>query len=361
MEKKLLSWKKYNDKLEKGAYILFNSLWIPKLKQELEEIRRTGDLSRISDKELEIARKIQQAVGEFPYNPEVNNPSEILTKQLVNCVGSSILGWALLEELGIKYLHVSLIEHSATLLITSDSRVYWQDFTPGGLQWNYQEITSDMIDTKGSISDFALNSEDFSMCITFRSWNPYSYIQGRLKVNILRPEIGLQCHLLNNNWNKLWNYRDEEAIEALKQAISLSPKLPDPYNWLWSILRCFGRYEEAIEAFRQVINLDPEYIDSYIELWKTLNNLGKFNQAIEAFKQAINLDPEFADSYNGLWNALKSLGKNKEAIEAFQTFIKLWNGDKFWIDRAKKIIKIQQIISLLKDTFSLHFFKLLQV
>jgi len=79
---------------------LINSLEIPKLKQELETVRKTGDVAKISAKELEIAKKIQIAVSSFPYKDtdDSDHPSKMVETQFINCVGSSILGGVLLTK-----------------------------------------------------------------------------------------------------------------------------------------------------------------------------------------------------------------------------------------------------------------------
>lgn len=197
---------------------LYNTLEIPRLKKELEKIRQTGDIAQISAKELEIAKKIQKAVSSFPYVEDGNNPSKMVETQFINCVGSSILGGGLLDEVGVKYLHADLPEHSATVLITSDGKVYWQDFTPGDLRANYTEISSDMIDEKVDLLDVP----EEGVKLHFKKWNPYYHINGNLKVNLFRPEVGLQYHLLYNTGNALRIFgRNEEAIVAYQQFIEL--------------------------------------------------------------------------------------------------------------------------------------------
>ncbi len=196
---------------------LYNSLEIAKLKQELTEVRQTGDVTKISAKELEIAKKIQKSVSSFPYLENANNPSEIIENQFINCVGASILGGGLLDEVGIKYLHADLPKHSATVLITRDRKAYWQDFQSA----NYTEIRPDMLDEAIDFSEVK-NFPDGGRTIQFKKWNPYSYINGKLRINLFNPEIGLQLHILNNTGNALRDLgRNEEAIEAFEIFIKL--------------------------------------------------------------------------------------------------------------------------------------------
>ena len=315
-EMKTPNWREsIREFLQKGADLdlatekvkLYNDLEIPRLQQELAEVRESGDIAKISAKELEIAKKIQQAVSSFPYQLDANNPSEMVETQFINCVGSSILGGGLLDEVGIKYLHVDYPGHLATVLITSDGKVYWQDFTPpNGSNVNYVEVSSDMLEGNIDFSELT-HIQDGGLTVEFKKWEINNK---KLRVTLLRPEIGLQCHILINTGNVLDDLgRKEEAIVTYRQAISVNPKLAHPYNGLGNVLDDLGRKEEAIDAY----------------------------------KQAISVNPQIANPYNGLGNALSKLGRNEEAIVAYQQFIKLWNGDKYFTYRAKgEIEKLQK-------------------
>ena len=108
---------------------LSNVLKLSTLKAELEKVRKTGDKSLISSKELEIAKKIQEQVSSFDYQENANIPSQIVETSKMNCLGSALLGSSFLEELDISYLAVELPEHISTILTTSDGKWYRQDFT----------------------------------------------------------------------------------------------------------------------------------------------------------------------------------------------------------------------------------------
>jgi tetratricopeptide (TPR) repeat protein len=288
---------------------LYQALHIDELKQELKEVKETKDVNKISAKELEIAKKIQKTVSSFPYKKNANNPSEMVENQLVNCVGSSILGGGLLDEIGIKYLHADLLEHSATVLITSDSKVYWQDFTPlNKSDVNYAEITSDMLEGNTDLVDLT-NIQDSGLTINFRNWE---IDNKKLRVNLFRPETGLQSHILNNTG---------------------------------IILNDLNKNKEAIEAYQQAINVGPKNIYPFNGLGNSLSNLGRNKEAIEVYHQAISVDPKCAVPFNGLGGVLSALGRNEEAIQAYEQFIKLWNSDDYWTNRAKgEIEKLQQKI-----------------
>lgn len=103
-------------------------LEIQRLKEEFDAVRQTGDVAKISEKEREIALKIQNAVSRIPYDEDGDQPSRILDRQTIGCVGASMLGGQFLKEVGVNYLVGTLPGHSVTALITSDGKAYWQDF-----------------------------------------------------------------------------------------------------------------------------------------------------------------------------------------------------------------------------------------
>ena len=289
---------------------LYHSLEIPRLKQELEQIREIEDIPAIALKEREIAEKIQRAVCGFEYKISVNNPSEMIESQFINCVGSAILGGKLLDEVGIKYLHMDLLKHSATILITSDEKIYWQDFTPSTGYTKNHEITEERLlknEPKIKIADiinFAKNPKDNILSITAES--PYKIYGKKIRITLLNPELGLQSHILNNMGNILFNLNKyEEAIKAYQGAIDINSKNAHPYNGLGNALISLGRFEEAIKAYQG----------------------------------AIDINSKNAHPYSGLGDALKSLGRFEEAIKAYKVFVKLWQDDQYWTIKAERIIK----------------------
>ncbi|MCI0566202.1 tetratricopeptide repeat protein, partial [bacterium] len=334
---------------------LVDVLGIPELKTELEAIRRTGNPAEISQKEREIADIIQRAVSSFPYHPDANNPAEMVANQYINCVGASTLGGALMKEAGLNYLVGDVPEHSITVLVTDDGKIFWYDML--GSLFNGKEIkdsdvrgTSDGDNqiTVKDIVDFSRNpsASPGGMRIQIPPlW--YRLNMGKLGkfsdpyLIVFPPEYGQQIQILNNTGAALSDLgRNEEAIEAYRQAVALDPKDAYPYNGLGSALSDLGRNEEAIEAYWQAVAIDPKDAYSWNGLGNALHALGRNEEAIETYRQAVAIDPKDAYSWNGLGNALHALGRNEEAIEAYRRFIDLADkkADDYWIKRAEGII-----------------------
>lgn len=116
---------------------------IDKLKKELEKLRKKGDLEKLSDKEFNISEILIDAIDSFSYRHAgwySGQLAKAAENKEMNCVVASILGGALLEELGINYLPANTKDHSFTFLVTSDDRIYMQDFTPYGSEGDEEEI-----------------------------------------------------------------------------------------------------------------------------------------------------------------------------------------------------------------------------
>jgi tetratricopeptide (TPR) repeat protein len=331
---------------------LVDALHISELKAELETIRQAGDFAKISQKEREIADRIQSAVAGFPYLADANNPAEMVANQYINCVGASTLGGALMKEAGLNYLVGNLPEHSILFLVTSDGEIEWRDMLNASFNG---KLTDEMIEgrekdgaplTVRDIAAFSHKPTPKGLMFDVKSdryKKKLSWVKEgqREYVTVFEPEYGQQIQVLNNTGNALSNLgRAEEAIEAYRQAVAVDPKYASPYNGLGNALRSLGRAEEAIEAYRQAIAVDPKYAYPYNGLGNALSDLGRKEEAIEAYRQAVAVDPNYTYPYYGLGIALSNLGRTEEAIEAYRKFIDLADkkNDDYWVKRAERII-----------------------
>lgn len=297
---------------------LYDTLDVDGLKQELDFVRRDGTTSDIASKELEIAQRVQKLVSRFSYISDADKgykPSEMLETQEIDCLGAQILGGGLLDEMQIKYLVADLPDHAATVLITSDGRVRWQDFSPRGPLLNYKEIHNSDITGDVSVSDIVqlANSSDvaseslrFEINKFWYNLNIASFHVSHRYIGLLKPETGLQCLIFYRIGNDLCTRGLlDEAIEAYRQALNVDPKVPRPYYGLGNIFSTKGEYAEALEAYRQ----------------------------------ALNVDPQFPQPYYGLGSVYSETGDFVNALRAYQVFIELWDGDKSWRERANNEIE----------------------
>lgn len=326
---------------ENGEKTLREALGVEQMKAELEEMRKSGDLAKISEFERKIVDKIQEVISEYSRSNDIYNPSKIVANQAINCVGASMLGSALMSEIGLKHLVGGVPSHSILLLVTSDKEVEWRDMLnpwaneplidsiPEEVNMKRRRlIVNDLVKFSDSPKEnglrFAIGEKKY------RDKMPWLDSSEGVEIEVCNPEQGLRQFLLNTVGNALTEEGfKEEALVAYRQAVALDPTFSYAYNGLGNILDDLGRHSEAVEVFRRAIAIDPAFADPYNGLGIALSNLGLNFEAIVTFKRALEIDPNDYVPYNGLGNAFRSLGRDGEAVEAFKKFIKLADKDVY--------------------------------
>ncbi len=308
---------------------LVDVLNIKQLKLELETIRQSGNLAKMSGKEREIADKIQDAVSKFPFRDMANNPREMAANQFINCVGASTLGGTLLRETGLNYLVGDVPEHSVLFLVTSDGQVEWRDMRNA---LHNENLTNETIRgnkkdgspiTVDDITAFSKNPTPQGLMFDiedekYRDKLPWVKEGQRQFVTVFEPEYGQQIQILNTAGVTLLTL-------GLKET---NPQKAEDY------------YRQAVVACRQAIALEPLAPYPYEGLGHALSALDQYEEAIPAYRQAIAIDPKSAHSYNALGNALRELNRGDEAILAYEKFIELADEkeDAYWIKQAQRNI-----------------------
>jgi tetratricopeptide (TPR) repeat protein len=309
------------------------ALGIPQLKKNLEDMHRTGNIEKLSKREIEIASLIQKAISTFPRKDSANNPSQMVVDSYINCVGASMLGGQLLSEVGLHYLVGDLPGHSILFLITSDNKVIWMDMLNPHLN---QELTNEMIEGKKDngapletldivrfINNENLKRLRFNM-VTNSSKDKFWWLKNEEEkyVNIFKPEVGQFIQTLHNTGSELIMLgKNEDAIKVLNQVIQIDPKYSFSYNGLGNALLKLGKYDDAISAYRKAINNDPNYAFPYKGLGVALSEINKTDEAIRALHQAIKINPNYVQAYSYLGNIFKNLKRYDEAIESYNKAI----------------------------------------
>ncbi len=312
---------------------LYNVLNIPSLKAELEEVRRTGDVGKIGEKELEIASRVQDHIRTLPFKEHSNNPSEMIAEGYINCVGASAQGGGFLSELGINYLVGNVPDHSILVLSTSDKRVIWLDM----LNYVPNEVLTDEMIQKTTrdgkvlrvddVWDFSHHPTAGGLILdidleTFRTQIPGVKEDQSPYLIVLPPSTGHLVQLLNNTASLL-HIADmkEEALVAYQLAIAVDPQIADLYKNFALTLSSVGRYDEAIKAARQAIALDPRHYDSYEHLGKALVKSDRPEEAIEVYQKALEIDPRAVETYNNLGSIFIGLQRFNEAVNLYHELI----------------------------------------
>ncbi|MDX6577875.1 MAG: hypothetical protein QOE96_3828 [Blastocatellia bacterium] len=90
----------------------------------------------------------------------------------------------------------------------------------------------------------------------------------------------------------------DEALVALKRAVTLDPK---EFEAHWAVGRALAlqeHYPEAVASFQQAVALAPERSDAHYQLGLALRRLGRTEEANREFAIVERLNAEFRTSTN---------------------------------------------------------------
>jgi tetratricopeptide (TPR) repeat protein len=201
-----------------------------------------------------------------------------------------------------------------TFLLTSNGKLYWQDFTPEQFSKNGKEVTSDMFEENPNILALAENSDFFNIIEK----------QSQKKFSISNSADVMMSHLISNLGGIL---KGEKAIQLNKKSIEINPNDPELYNNLASSYDSLKRYEDALEAIKEGIKVDRNYVHFYENLAKVFRKLGRDEDVVKALEEGQKRDPNNSYWSKSLAPAYEKLGRYEDArtarIDAFiiDTFI----------------------------------------
>ncbi len=109
--------------------------------------------------------------------------------------------------------------------------------------------------------------------------------------------------------------RFEEAFDATRRVLAISPDNPVALNFLAFELRHQGRYAESVEAIGRAIAVEPGRMDYRADLAFALDGDGRTGEAIEALQQALAGEPDHADLHLAMGSLMLAHGQFQEALE----------------------------------------------
>ena len=136
-----------------------------------------------------------------------------------------------------------------------------------------------------------------------------------------------EAHRLLGRIYLLYLAKTTEAIESFQTVLKLNPDNPTTHQLLGVAYFRQNQYPEAIQALRQAIELNPKVSPDYpyhpyYDLGMVYLKQGKFNDAIRCFERAIELDPDQIRAYYSLGNTYirqGSVQKGAELIRKYQS------------------------------------------
>ena len=144
-------------------------------------------------------------------------------------------------------------------------------------------------------------------------------------------------------WHLAELNRNEEALAAFEQALTLDPTYAFAENKKGVALGLLGRYEEALSAFEQALTLAPEYVVASSNKGVALSRLRRHEEALTSYEQALTLDPEYAIAWDNKGVSLSDLGYYEEALTSFDHAIVLDKSQAiFCLNRAETLLHLDR-------------------
>jgi len=117
--------------------------------------------------------------------------------------------------------------------------------------------------------------------------------------------------------------KNDEAIEAYKQAIAIAPEQIFVWNNLGNLCLKIMRNDEAMLAFQKALIHNEKDPVAWNGLGAVYYAIGYISDSIVAYKKAIEFSPALAHPWNGLGDAYVRVGRDLDAIAAYQEAIEL--------------------------------------
>jgi len=119
-------------------------------------------------------------------------------------------------------------------------------------------------------------------------------------------------------WFFLGRLRDtkgdrDAAIDFLRKAIEIDPKLVRAHNDLGIFMQNRGRLDEAEACYRRALEIDGQFAEAMSNLGAVLAERGRLEDASTWYRRAISEQGDFAPAHNNLGAALVKLDKAEEA------------------------------------------------
>jgi protein O-GlcNAc transferase len=113
-----------------------------------------------------------------------------------------------------------------------------------------------------------------------------------------------------------------EADSSLRRAIRLSSR-PEFHNAMGVLQRKEGRLPEAIASFRHALKQDPAFAEAHYNLGNSHRLNGALEQAADSFRRAVAADGKFGYALAALGETLRLLKRSAEAIPYLEQAVEL--------------------------------------
>lgn len=117
--------------------------------------------------------------------------------------------------------------------------------------------------------------------------------------------------------------RVEEAVNLLKEAVSVHPDDPNVWMVLGNIYLHLGLMEDAVDVFLRILRIESDNLSACYHLGLAYLGLNHYQQAIRAFLRATRLDPFHVPSWQELGKIYQHVDRTKDASNVYRTLLAL--------------------------------------
>ena len=178
------------------------------------------------------------------------------------------------------------------------------------------------------------------------------------EANKIAPEKDPNHHLFWARMGEAYDLagRNDEAINAYQQAITLKPDNASYYNNLGNVLARAGKIDDARTAYTKSAELDPPNAGfAWRNFGISLYQAGRMPEAVEPLKKAVELDPKNAQAWYLLGACLvasadyKQVGDRVEVtlkpgtVEAYQKAVELDPNGTWGMQAKDGLVQVSQL------------------
>ncbi len=113
------------------------------------------------------------------------------------------------------------------------------------------------------------------------------------------------------------------AARSLRAAVKLNPVHPEARFFLGTALEGAGQSDEALAEYQELVRIDRDSAIGQLGLGALLVKQGKIDEALAALKRAVSLDQKSFEAHWALGRGLALQERFAEAVAAFRTAVSL--------------------------------------